>query len=181
MDTVGCTANVIYFDKEINKIFVVNAGDSRCTMAKAGQTIEMSVDHKPEDQIEIDRIEKAGSAIVNGRVDGNLNLTRALGDLQHKQKPNIPAEEQPITANPDVYIFDYTDDIDFIIMGCDGIWEKRTNEEMVAWVYAKMKEDIPLKQIISDLLMDTVAPNVADAQGMGCDNMTCILIDFRKQ
>ena len=98
MDTVGCTANVIYFDKEINKIFVVNAGDSRCTMAKAGQTIEMSVDHKPEDQIEIDRIEKAGSAIVNGRVDGNLNLTRALGDLQHKQKPNIAPEEQPITA-----------------------------------------------------------------------------------
>ena len=77
-------------------------------------------------------------------------------------------------------MFDYTDDIDFIIMGCDGIWEKRTNEEMVEFVYAKMKENTPLKQIISDLLLDTVAGSVAEAQGVGCDNMTCILIDFRK-
>jgi len=25
--------------------------------------------------------------------------------------------------------------IDFILMGCDGIWEKKSNEEAVAWVY----------------------------------------------
>ena len=49
MDTVGCTANVIYFDQEKKKLFVVNAGDSRCTMGKAGKAVEMSKDHKPED------------------------------------------------------------------------------------------------------------------------------------
>lgn len=78
-------------------------------------------------------------------------------------------------------MFDFTDDIDFIIMGCDGIWEKRTNEEMVAYVYSKMKDKTPLKQIISDLLLDTCATSVGEAQGVGCDNMTCILIDFRKE
>lgn len=93
METVGCTANVIYFDQENKKLFVVNAGDSRCTMGKAGVAVEMSKDHKPEDQIEIDRIEKAGSVITDGRVDGNLNLTRSLGDLKYKQKPNLTPEE----------------------------------------------------------------------------------------
>jgi serine/threonine protein phosphatase PrpC len=139
-ETVGCTANVIYMDKDLKKIYVVNAGDSRCTMGKGGKTLEMSVDHKPESQIEIDRIEAAGSTITEGRVDGNLNLTRSLGDLKYKQRDNLTPEQQAITSNPDVYVFDYSDDIDFIIMGCDGIWEKKSNEEMVEYVYAKLKE-----------------------------------------
>jgi len=46
LDSIGCTANVIYMDK---KIFVSNAGDSRCVMGKNGKSVEMSIDHKPED------------------------------------------------------------------------------------------------------------------------------------
>ena len=87
----------------------------------------MSKDHKPDCEIEIERITKAGSTITEGRVDGNLNLTRSLGDLKHKDKMHLTPEEQAITANPDTYVFDLTDDIDFIIMGCDGIWETLTN------------------------------------------------------
>jgi serine/threonine protein phosphatase PrpC len=48
MECVGCTANVVYFDEKNKKIFAVNAGDSRCTMGKAGKAVEMSIDHKPE-------------------------------------------------------------------------------------------------------------------------------------
>ncbi len=48
LDTVGCTANVVYLDKQAKKIYVVNAGDSRCTMGIKGKAIEMSIDHKPE-------------------------------------------------------------------------------------------------------------------------------------
>jgi len=113
-------------------------------------------------------------------VDGNLNLTRSLGDLKYKQRDNLTAEEQAITSNPDVYTFEYTEDIDFIIMGCDGIWEKKSNEEMVEYIYRKLKLNITLKQIVADLLLDTIAPSVAETQGIGCDNMTCVLIQFKK-
>lgn len=65
-------------------------------------------------------------------------------------------------------------------MGCDGIWEKKSNEEMVEYVYNKLKLDISLKQIVSDLLLDTIAPSVAETQGIGCDNMTCIIVKFNK-
>ena len=81
-----------------------------------------------------------------------------------------------------------TDDIDFIIMGCDGIWEKKSNEEMVEYVYAKLKmaneeaggdyAKIDLKKIVAELLHDSLADDVKEAQGVGCDNMTCILIVF---
>jgi len=49
LDSIGCTANVIYIDKKLKKIFVSNAGDSRCVMGKNGKSVEMSIDHKPED------------------------------------------------------------------------------------------------------------------------------------
>ena len=58
LDVIGCTSNVIYIDKELGKIFVANAGDSRCVMGKGGKAVEMSIDHKPDGQVEIDRIEK---------------------------------------------------------------------------------------------------------------------------
>ena len=53
---VGCTSNVVYIDKLKKKIFVANAGDSRCVMAKAGKVIEMSIDHTPFLDSEINRI-----------------------------------------------------------------------------------------------------------------------------
>lgn len=48
LDSIGCTSNVIYIDKVKKKIYVANAGDSRCVMGKAGKAVTMSEDHKPE-------------------------------------------------------------------------------------------------------------------------------------
>ena len=173
LDAVGCTSNVIYVNQTEKKIYVANAGDSRCTMCRGGKAVEMSFDHKPESQVEIDRITKAGSVIQEGRVDGNLNLTRSLGDLKYKGREHLTPEEQAITANPDTYVLDLDDDIDFIIMGCDGIWEKKSNEEMVEYIYAKLKEEsenanhdyqkIDLKKIVADLLLESLADDVKEA------------------
>ena len=121
------------------KLVVANAGDSRAVMGVDGKAVPLSFDHKPENEIEIKRIEAAGSTITDGRVDGNLNLTRALGDLKYKKKEELTAEQHPITANPDTYEYDITPETDFIIMGCDGVWETKSNDEMVAWIYEKLE------------------------------------------
>ena len=190
LDSIGCTANVMLVDKKNKKLLVANAGDSRCTMGKAGKAVEMSIDHKPEQDTEIERITKAGSVITDGRVDGNLNLTRSLGDLKHKNRPHLKPEEQAITAFPDYYEFDLSDDVDFVLMGCDGIWEKKSNEEAVEWVYEQINNQrkekgtsskLDLEKIVSDLLNENLAADVASSGGVGCDNMTCILIVFNKQ
>lgn len=80
------------------------------------------------------------------------------------------------------------DEWDFIIMGCDGIWEKKSNEEMVAWIYEGMdkqkkaspEKEVDLQAIVADLLLETIADDVVSSGGVGCDNMTCILIEFNK-
>lgn len=40
-----------------------------------------------------------------------------------------------------MYEYPLESDIDFIIMGCDGVWEQKTNEEMVKWVYDKLGKE----------------------------------------
>lgn len=52
--------NFIHFFDSRRELFVANAGDSRCVLCRNGKTIEMSFDHKPEDEEESLRITKAG-------------------------------------------------------------------------------------------------------------------------
>ena len=62
--------------------YCANSGDSRSVLCRGnGKIASLSEDHKPECEIERNRIQNAGGSIVNGRVNGGLNLTRALGDL----------------------------------------------------------------------------------------------------
>lgn len=47
--------------------------------------MDMSFDHKPEDKEELERIHKAGGRVtMDGRVNGGLNLSRAIGDHAYK-------------------------------------------------------------------------------------------------
>jgi protein phosphatase 1G len=50
----------------------------------------MSVDHKPDDVLEKTRITDAGGFVSEGRVNGNLNLSRAMGDLEYKSNKDRP-------------------------------------------------------------------------------------------
>ena len=76
-----------------------------------------------------------------GRVNGNLNLSRAMGDLEYKTNSKLPPQEQMITANPDIKKFK-NQGIDFIIMGCDGIWEVKSNKQMVEWVKTRLQKNM---------------------------------------
>jgi len=60
LDSIGCTANVILIEN-MKKLYVANAGDSRCVLARGGKAVPLSYDHKPDNEEEKKRIEKAGS------------------------------------------------------------------------------------------------------------------------
>lgn len=160
LDSIGCTANVILMEN-MTRLYIANAGDSRCVLGRAGKAIPLSFDHKPEDEIELRRIEKAGSVVTEGRVDGNLNLSRSLGDLKYKINKELKPEEWPITANPDIKVQELSPEDDFIIMGCDGIWETKTNDEMVEYIYERLRAKKELKDIVQELLHDIISPDYA--------------------
>lgn len=165
LDSKGCTANVVLINGD--EIICANAGDSRCVLASEGKAIDLSEDHKPENEIERNRIIKAGSEIVEGRVDGNLNLSRSLGDLKHKQKPGLKPEEQPITCAPDLQTRKIQPTDDFIIMACDGIWEVKTSQEIVDFVYERLRKGMKLSKIVEELLDSLLSSDYTVTQGLG--------------
>lgn len=175
-DMKGCTANVMLIKKGI--IYVANAGDSRAVMGKGGKCTALSSDHKPDNEAEMQRVMKAGGAVIEGRVDGNLNLSRALGDLRYKTNKSLKPEEQMITSNPDV-LKQPLAGVDFVVMGCDGVYETKTSEEIVNFFYQEIKApQASLKTAIAKLLESIISPDYMKTEGAGCDNMTCIVVRF---
>lgn len=175
----GCTAVVALLVN--NKLYVANAGDSRCVVSVNGKAHDMSKDHKPEDEPEAKRIYTAGGRITgDGRINGGLNLSRALGDHSYKKNTDLPATEQMIVALPDVSVLDIEPgNNNFLVLACDGIWNSLSSQEVVDFVLERInKPNVKLSSICEELFDHCLAPNTL-SDGTGCDNMTCIIAKFK--
>ncbi|SCM01847.1 protein phosphatase PPM2, putative [Plasmodium chabaudi chabaudi] len=139
----GSTAIVAVIIK--GYLIVANAGDSRAIICFNGNSLGMSTDHKPHLQAEEARIKKAGGYIANGRVDGNLNLTRAIGDLHYKRDPFLSQKDQKISAFPEVTCVTLTPDDEFLFLACDGIWDCKDGQDVVGFVKTRLEkfEELP--------------------------------------
>lgn len=126
-------------------LYVANAGDSRSVLCRQNgdrfENFDMSVDHKPDNTDEKKRIEKAGGFVSDGRVNGNLNLSRALGDLEYKRDDKLKSHEQLIIAVPDVKVEALTKNDRFLLMGCDGVFETLNHQELINVINEQLKTD----------------------------------------
>ncbi|XP_078494893.1 protein phosphatase 1G [Ciona intestinalis] len=179
-------------------LHVANAGDSRCVLCrKDGKAFDMSDDHKPEDETELKRITAAGGHVnVQGRVNGGLNLSRAIGDHCYKTNKDFPLEDQMISAMPDVRSVKLQPTDEFMVLACDGIWNVYSSQEVVDFVRSRLhpekcknssengngdvekkKSEKKLSSICEELFDKCLAPDTM-GDGTGCDNMTCMIIQF---
>jgi protein phosphatase 1G len=166
----GCTAVVCLINENTNKIYFANAGDSRVLICRKGVAYPMSLDHKPDLDVEKNRIYKADGWVSEGRVKGkkyidflgNLNLSRSLGDLEYKQNKKMKPEDQMITAFPDVVEETITNDTDFIVLACDGVWDCMTNQEVADFIYTRLRKtpNIKLSKIIEEMLDKCLASDL---------------------
>ncbi|GMR40905.1 hypothetical protein PMAYCL1PPCAC_11100 [Pristionchus mayeri] len=161
------------------KVIVANAGDSRAVLSRGGKAVDLSIDHKPEDQIEMDRITKAGGVVnEDGRVNGGLNLSRALGDHCYKKNKTLPLREQMISALPDVKILETTEEDDFIVVACDGIWNSLESQQVIDFVKERLGKGMGLTAICEEMCTECLADSTS-GDGTGCDNMTIIIADLK--
>lgn len=84
----------------------------------------------------MERIVKAGGKVTaDGRVNGGLNLSRALGDHAYKQNVNLSPQEQMISALPDVrHITIEPKKDEFMVLACDGIWNFMSSQDVVQFI-----------------------------------------------
>lgn len=174
----GCTAVVALIKGR--RLWVANAGDSRAVLCRGRSALAMSEDHKPASAGERARIVAAGGFLseIGGitRVNGNLNLSRAIGDLRYKTNSQLAPKDQIITAEPDVRSVEIDHQDRFLLLACDGVWDVMTNQQVVDFVCERLDRGRTPPDICCELLDACLATNPREARGVGCDNMTAALV-----
>lgn len=94
LDSSGCTSVTAIITP--THIICANAGDSRCVIGTGGSAKALSEDHKPHSVEEKRRIESAGGFVQWNRVDGDLAVSRALGDFTYKHRPDLHPRDQKV-------------------------------------------------------------------------------------
>ena len=126
---------------------------------------------------------------------GNLALARALGDFEYKKNTNVSAEDQIITANPEIIEHKMTEDDEFLIIACDGrslawcfyvrwtfsnlragIWDCLTSQQCVDVVRLLISQGKDLSEIAETVCELCLAPDTESGAGIGCDNMTMLVV-----
>ena len=118
-----------------------NVGDSRAVLCRAGNAIRLTYDHKPAD--DEDRIRELGGNVVShrssssgaviDRVNGQLAVSRSIGDLYMHPW---------VTVEPYVGSIVLGDQDQFLIIGCDGVWDEVSDQAAVDLVH----ESLAIKQ-----------------------------------
>jgi len=165
------------------KVIVANLGDSRCILAARTSSmnedergeeeicVPLSSDHKPGVSEEGIRIVNAGGLVMRDmlggfRINGGLNVSRCFGDFSYKKNKG-PPEEQMISPVPDIreYPFGHLNDI-CIILACDGIFERNTNEDVVNFALTRMN-------LNGEFSPRSMAERLCDIAVSLCDSSMC--------
>jgi serine/threonine protein phosphatase PrpC len=188
----GSTMAVFGYNKYSRQYFTINVGDSRVAILiqdgkekkehnnltsssssslRAPGEIRYTIDHKPKEKIELQRIYAAGSFVQGERVGGILALTRAMGDFMLKSRGNVTYDPigGAVAAEPDIGVSCFHPAaIVSVIVACDGIWDVMN----CALAFAIVDEAASLNLDPAPVLVDQ-----AYARG-STDNFTVIVIQL---
>lgn len=160
----GCTATIALVHKTPagSRLHLANVGDSSALVIDASfQSHRVSFDHRPTDVTEVLRVEAEGGFVARGRVNGQLGVSRALGDHWLKTSG--------VTGSPYLCTRDLKNDVALVIAS-DGLWDTLRDAD-VRRVIEQRVPVMPPEQI-ADVL-------VREAQRNGStDNISCVVCLF---
>lgn len=142
----SCALIVIIYDEQI---YVANVGDSRAIISKSHGSLvdQLSRDHKPSDEKEQMRIFEAGGKVYQNKntnivdqhgrkivppvrvLPGRLSVSRTFGDCSAKME-KYGGMAGCIIAIPEINVYAVNSEIDYIILGSDGIFDHLSNEQI---------------------------------------------------
>ncbi|XP_014277039.1 probable protein phosphatase 2C T23F11.1 isoform X2 [Halyomorpha halys] len=174
----GSTAVVVVIKDDT--IYCANVGDSRAIAFANNEVVPLSTDHKPMLPIERQRILEAGCFINFDRVNGDLALSRAFGDFSYKKNKNKSVSEQAVISQPEVVKKTITQEWEFVVLACDGVWDVMTNEQVCRFIRMRIERNIKPDLICEQLLDECLCKENPSARYIGTDNMTVIILVFLK-
>lgn len=191
----GSTATVLFVRS--NRFVVAHVGDSRAVLSRNGIAQNLTSDHRPfgrdkKSFLEIKRIQEAGGWVSHGRVCGTLSVSRAFGDIPFKTQKqkmldsgvaekrwtqsfangrtkNISGEW--LIAKPDTSSMLVQEEVDFIILGSDGLWDSLNSAEAVNFVRKGLREHGDVQRASEEIAQEALNRG-------GQDNVSVIIVDL---
>ena len=158
---MGSTATILYITQDIlnneKKLFCINIGDTKCILTHPKGSRKLTYDDLVSDETENHRIIKEGGFIKNGRVCGQLMISRAFGDWQSKP--------YGVICTPHVTKIDINDDFKYVIMASDGVWDALDDLD----VYKLSLSAENSKSLCNDIIQEALDKD-------STDNLSCFVI-----
>ncbi|KAL2096363.1 hypothetical protein ACEWY4_008511 [Coilia grayii] len=149
-DRSGSTATAVMISPR--HFYFINCGDSRAFLCRGGRVHFYTEDHKPCNPRERERIQNAGGRVTLQRVNGSLAVSRALGDFDFKAVGWRPQTEQLVSPEPEVYELERSEEDEFLVVACDGVWDAMTNEDLCAFVRSRLQVCDDLREVCTQVL-----------------------------
>ncbi|CAL9227110.1 unnamed protein product [Arabidopsis halleri] len=192
-DESGSTATVMFIRNDVS--FIAHIGDSCAVLSRSGQIEELTDSHRPYGSSkaaiqEVKRIKEAGGWIVNGRICGDIAVSRAFGDIRFKTKKDemlkkgvdegrwtekfvsrIEFKGDMVVATPDIFQVPLTSDVEFIILASDGLWDYMKSSDVVSYVRDQLRKHGNVQ-----LACESLAQVALDRRSQ--DNISIIIADL---
>ncbi|GJY73087.1 probable protein phosphatase 2C 47 [Tanacetum coccineum] len=110
------------------------------------------------------RVKELGGNFEDGYLNGELAVTRALGDRCMKS-------ESPLIAEPEMTQMVLTKDDEFMIIGCDGIWDVMSNEDAVNLVRKQLMQHNDPQRCAAEHINQALRLHTSD-------NLTAIVVCY---
>ncbi|KAF4315910.1 hypothetical protein BBO99_00008999 [Phytophthora kernoviae] len=144
---------------------VSSVGDSQVVLSTAGRATDMCIAHTPELSSERDRILAAKGQISKGRIYGMLGVSRAFGDNDFKTargefKSRFNGDL--VSATPDVVTHEISSQDEFMVLGCDGLFDVMVPQDVVNFVRAKLGLHGDVQHATEELVSHAIALGSTD-------------------
>nr|XP_017249665.1 PREDICTED: probable protein phosphatase 2C 27 [Daucus carota subsp. sativus] len=149
-------------------LVVANVGDCRAVLGRRGRAFELSKDHKPNCSSERTRIERLGGVIYDGYLNGQLSVSRAIGDWHMKGSKGSAV---PLSAEPELQEIELAEEDEFLIIGCDGLWDVMSSQCAVTTARKELMLHNDPERCSRELVREAFKRN-------SCDNLTVIVVCF---
>ena len=112
---------------------------------------------------------------------GRLSVSRTIGDIEAKDE-RYGGNRNVVIATPEIRCFRIKDNFDYIMVGCDGIFEKLDNNDVMNYIWDAALKPEDLKMPLSvharcGLSIDTALNECVEQKTL--DNITCVIIGFQ--
>lgn len=172
----GSTAvNVLLVNRTM---YIAHIGDSKAVLARQSRdsgaltALPLTKDHTAIDYDERLRLQKHGSVVRDGRLNGLLEVSRSFGDYQYKR--------QGVTCLPDVKKCRIADSDKFLIIACDGLWRAFTPLEAVQFVDRLVSGESSSSDMSVTKRYETACNKLCSEAvlKMSGDNVTVVIVAF---